>query len=165
MHESETSLSSMTAEIRKEKQLLNETTKSVIEKIRNGDFENIRKGKYFVSSLCGFSFNKLDFGWGKPTGTSHAFRSSNANAVMLMDTVDDDGIEAMVFLEKECMEIFENDKEMLSYCLPGQSLQRQTAFGRKELLFGSNIASEGHNLLLLKAVQDKLLRKANTQQI
>ncbi|KAL8223806.1 hypothetical protein R6Q57_019281 [Mikania cordata] len=37
-------------------------------------------------------------------GTSHAFRFHYANVVMLMDTVDDDGIETMVVLEKECMD-------------------------------------------------------------
>ncbi|KAD6454669.1 hypothetical protein E3N88_09375 [Mikania micrantha] len=75
MHESETSLSLVTAEIRKEKQLLYgiktiqdsiKSTKSVIGKLRNGKFENIHMGKYHVSSVCGFGFNKLDFGWGKP---------------------------------------------------------------------------------------------------
>ncbi|KAL8242537.1 hypothetical protein R6Q59_012839 [Mikania micrantha] len=129
MHESETSLSSVTAEIRKEKQLLDgiqsmqdivESINSIIEKMRNGDLENFPNGIYWVSSICGLGFNKVDFGWGKPTGTYHAFRLHNANAVILMDTIDDDGIEAMVVLEKECMDVFENDKEMLSYCLPAQ---------------------------------------------
>ncbi|KAL8242534.1 hypothetical protein R6Q59_012836 [Mikania micrantha] len=87
--------------------------------MRNGDLENFPNGMYWVTSLCGFGFNKVDIGWGKPTGTSHALRATNGKVIMLMDTADDDGIEAMVFLENECMEIFENDKEMLSYCLPG----------------------------------------------
>ncbi|KAL8242522.1 hypothetical protein R6Q59_012824 [Mikania micrantha] len=125
MHESQTSLSLVAAEIRKEKQLLDgiktmqdsiESTKSVIEQIKNGKFENIHKGKYHVSSACGFGLNKLDFGWGKPMGTFVEFKSINANTVVLMDTIDDDGIEVMVFLDKETMEIFENDNEMLSYC-------------------------------------------------
>ncbi|KAD6454701.1 hypothetical protein E3N88_09407 [Mikania micrantha] len=60
MHESETSLSLVTAEIRKEKQLLYgiktiqdsiKSTKSVIGKLRNGKFENIHMGKYHVSSV------------------------------------------------------------------------------------------------------------------
>ncbi|KAD2394327.1 hypothetical protein E3N88_41304 [Mikania micrantha] len=63
--------------------------------MRNGDLENFPNGMYWVTSLCGFGFNKVDFGWGKPTGTSHAVRSANAKAIVLMDTVDDDGIEAM----------------------------------------------------------------------
>ncbi|KAD2394328.1 hypothetical protein E3N88_41305 [Mikania micrantha] len=96
-----------------------ESTKSFLEKMRNGDLENFPNGMYWVTSLCGFGFNKVDIGWGKPTGTSHALRATNGKVIMLMDTADDDGIEAMVFLENECMEIFENDKEMLSYCLPG----------------------------------------------
>ncbi|KAL8242531.1 hypothetical protein R6Q59_012833 [Mikania micrantha] len=77
-----------------------ESTKSFMQKMRNGDLENFPNGMYWVTSLCGFGFNKVDFGWGKPTGTSHAVRSANAKAIVLMDTVDDDGIEAMVFLKK-----------------------------------------------------------------
>ncbi|KAD2394321.1 hypothetical protein E3N88_41298 [Mikania micrantha] len=105
MHESQTSLSLVAAEIRKEKQLLDgiktmqdsiESTKSVIEQIKNGKFENIHKGKYHVSSACGFGLNKLDFGWGKPMGTFVEFKSINANTVVLMDTIDDDGIEPYI---------------------------------------------------------------------
>ncbi|MFS8022801.1 putative chloramphenicol acetyltransferase-like domain superfamily [Helianthus anomalus] len=34
----------------------------------------------------------------------------------LIDTPDSDGIEAWVLLDKERMEIFENDMELLSFC-------------------------------------------------
>ncbi|KAD2393089.1 hypothetical protein R6Q59_012821 [Mikania micrantha] len=126
MHESETSLSMVSAEMRKKKlqldqgiqslQQLVDDLKSFLAKLTNEDLENVAKETYWCSSLCGFRFNKLDFGWGKPMGTSHAARCVDRNGFVLMDTADGDGIEVMMFLEKECMEIFENNKELLSYC-------------------------------------------------
>ncbi|KAL8223809.1 hypothetical protein R6Q57_019284 [Mikania cordata] len=125
-HAGETSLSVVSGEIRKKKlqldqgirsvQHLVEDSKSFHAEVGNEDLENVAKGSYWCSSLCGFRFNKLDFGWGKPMGTTYAVRFIDRNAFVLMDTADGDGIEVMMFLEKECMDIFENDKEMLSYC-------------------------------------------------
>ncbi|KAF5787466.1 putative deacetylvindoline O-acetyltransferase [Helianthus annuus] len=122
-HTSDTSISSVVAEIKKQKlefegiqsvQQLAENTKS--SKVRNQDLENIGEGSYYCSSLCGFPYSKLDFGWGKPMGTTLATKSTGKNGFVLMDKADGDGIEALVMLEEEHMKIFENDKEMLSYC-------------------------------------------------
>ncbi|KAL8242376.1 hypothetical protein R6Q59_012678 [Mikania micrantha] len=125
-HAGETSLSVVSAEIRKKKlqldqgirsvQHLVEDSKSFHAELGNEDLENVTKGSYWCSSLCGFRFNKLDFGWGKPMGTTYAVRYVDRNGIVLMDTADGDGIEVVMFLEKESMEIFENDKELLSYC-------------------------------------------------
>ncbi|KAD2393086.1 hypothetical protein R6Q59_012822 [Mikania micrantha] len=126
MHTSETSLSMVSAKMREKKlqldqgiqslQQLVDDLKSFLAKLTNEDLENVAKGSYWCSSLCGFGFNKLDFGWGKPMGITHALRYVERNGFVLMDTADGDGIEVMMFLEKECMEIFEKDKELLSYC-------------------------------------------------
>ncbi|MFS7979836.1 putative deacetylvindoline O-acetyltransferase [Helianthus anomalus] len=118
-----TSISTVVEEIKKQKlefegiqsvQQLAENTRS--SKVRNQDLENIGEGSYYCSSLCGFPYSKLDFGWGKPMGTTLATKSTGKNGFVLMDKADGDGIEALVMLEEEHMKIFENDKEMLSYC-------------------------------------------------
>ncbi|KAI3740688.1 hypothetical protein L2E82_31159 [Cichorium intybus] len=78
--------------------------------------EDVAQRSYWCSSLCGFPFNKADFGWGKPMGVSFPIRSQERIGFLLSDAADGDGIEVQVNLEKEDMEIFENDKEMLSFC-------------------------------------------------
>ncbi|KAI7756657.1 hypothetical protein M8C21_015201, partial [Ambrosia artemisiifolia] len=103
-------------------QQLAEKSKLLRSKVLSGDLENVDKGSYFCSSLCGFPYRKLDFGWGKPMGTTLATRSTGKNGFVLMDTPDGDGIEALVMLEEQHMKIFENDKEMLSFCRKGGGL-------------------------------------------
>ncbi|KAI3797388.1 hypothetical protein L1987_32644 [Smallanthus sonchifolius] len=124
-HISETSLTNLVAEIKKEKmrfgriqsvQEAAKNMKSLISILRYQDLENGPNRKYGFSSLCGFSFDKVDFGWGKPMATAFAFRSVAENSFLLLDAVDGNGIEARVILDKEVMEIFQNDKEMLSFC-------------------------------------------------
>ncbi|MFS7892695.1 putative deacetylvindoline O-acetyltransferase [Helianthus anomalus] len=124
-HESQTSISMLVAEIKKQKlqlkgvQSVEQAAKSmelVHSKFRNDDLEHLANGSYASSSLCGMAFGKVDFGWGKPTAKAFAFRSAGRNAFLLMDSTDGDGIEAHVILEKEDMEIFQNDKELLSFC-------------------------------------------------
>ncbi|XP_023760653.1 acyltransferase Pun1 [Lactuca sativa] len=122
---SETSLSVMVEEMKKEKSQLEgipsvehaaENFKTLKLKLGNEDIEDVIQRSYWCSSLCGFPYNKVDFGWGKPMGASLAVRSADRIGFLLTDTPDGDGIEALVVLEKEDMEIFENDKEMLSFC-------------------------------------------------
>ncbi|CAI9264240.1 unnamed protein product [Lactuca saligna] len=124
-HASETSLSVMVEEMKKEKSKLEgipnvehaaENFKTLKLKLGNEDIEDVTQRSYWCSSLCGFPYNKVDFGWGKPMGASIAVRSADRIGFLLTDTPDGDGIEALVVLEKEDMEIFENDKEMLSFC-------------------------------------------------
>ncbi|XP_071687846.1 acylsugar acyltransferase 3-like [Rutidosis leptorrhynchoides] len=128
IHRSETaSLATIVTQLKKEKlqvegienvQQVVENVKSLRAKLENPDLENFAKGSYWCSSFCGFPFNKLDFGWGKPMGITLALNTKNPkkNGFVLMDTPFGDGIEAFVTLEKECMDIFENDKELLSFC-------------------------------------------------
>ncbi|KAI3767473.1 hypothetical protein L2E82_17606 [Cichorium intybus] len=123
-HETEISLSAMTAEIKKAKSQLQgvqsvqhaaENLQSLMSKFVNEGFEDVAKRSYVCSSLCGFPFNKVDFGWGKPTSGILALKPADSNGFVLKDTPDGDGIEALVILEKEDMEIFQNDKELLSF--------------------------------------------------
>ncbi|XP_071691926.1 acyltransferase Pun1-like [Rutidosis leptorrhynchoides] len=126
-HSSETtSLTTVVTQLKKEKlqldgignvHLVVENVKSLRAKLGSPDLENFAKGSYWCSSLCGFPYNKLDFGWGKPMGITLALNTKNPkNGFVLMDTPFGDGIEAFVTLENECMDIFENDKELLSFC-------------------------------------------------
>ncbi|KAK9048843.1 hypothetical protein SSX86_032191 [Deinandra increscens subsp. villosa] len=123
--ESEISLSKVVSEIKKEKMELNrvqsmqqavENVESFMSRLGDEDLENVAKRSIWCSSLCGFPYNKVDFGWGKATGATVILGSSNRTGFMLMDTPDGSGIQARVVLGKENMEMFENDKELLSFC-------------------------------------------------
>ncbi|MFS7926496.1 putative deacetylvindoline O-acetyltransferase [Helianthus anomalus] len=102
-HESETSLSELVGEIKNRKLQLE-------------GIQSVQQRSYTCSSLCGYPFNKVDFEWGKPMATAIALRSAGQNSFVLMDTADGDGIQAHVSLESQDMEIFQNDKELLSFC-------------------------------------------------
>ncbi|XP_071707858.1 epi-neemfruitin B synthase L1AT-like [Rutidosis leptorrhynchoides] len=126
-HTSETSLSRVVEDIKKTMseelagiqsvQQIGEYMKVSRSNMRNqNNLAKVVNGSYWCSSLCGFPFKKMDFGWGKPVSTNLALRSTHKNGFMLVDTINGDGIEALVLLEKENMDIFENDKEMLSFC-------------------------------------------------
>ncbi|KAL9998200.1 putative deacetylvindoline O-acetyltransferase [Helianthus debilis subsp. tardiflorus] len=125
-HESETSLSMLVGEIKKLKlqlegvqsvQQATENIKLAQSKLVNDEeLETLAKRSYTCSSLCGYPFNKVDFGWGKPMATAIALRSAGQSSFVLMDTADGDGIQAHVSLESQDMEIFQNDKELLSFC-------------------------------------------------
>nr|GFA95880.1 hypothetical protein [Tanacetum cinerariifolium] len=77
--------------------------------------EDVARRAYCISSFCGFPFYKADFGWGNPDGCNNLSKNIGHPFIVLMDTPDGDGIEALVSLVKEDMEIFEKDKEMLSF--------------------------------------------------
>ncbi|GKA24552.1 putative transferase, chloramphenicol acetyltransferase-like domain protein [Tanacetum coccineum] len=125
MDASDVSLSMLVSGIKKEKLQLKEiqSVQQAADNMRifhsrlfDGSLEDVIKRSYWCSSLCGFPYDKMGFGWGKPTGASFPVRSPNFNGFMLMDTPDGDAIEAIVNLEKVEMEIFENDTEILSIC-------------------------------------------------
>ncbi|GKD47334.1 putative transferase, chloramphenicol acetyltransferase-like domain protein [Tanacetum coccineum] len=127
MHESELLLHLLVGEIKKEKMRL-ELVQSVQQAAKKSkmlrknleneikDLENVANQTFCGSSFCGFSYNKVDFGWGKPAGATLPVRSVGITSFVLVDTADGYGVEARVNLKKENMEIFENDKEMLSFC-------------------------------------------------
>ncbi|KAD6794667.1 hypothetical protein E3N88_05563 [Mikania micrantha] len=121
----ESSLSMVVSEIKKHKLQLDgiESVQQVAEilnsnrsKLRNQRPEAAGDVLVWCSSLCGFPINKLDFGWGNPTGTIPAIRSLHKNGFMLIDTPNGDGIEAWVVMEKQLMEVFENHKDLLPFC-------------------------------------------------
>ncbi|MFS7926495.1 putative deacetylvindoline O-acetyltransferase [Helianthus anomalus] len=125
-HESETFLSELVGEIKKQKlqlegiQSVQQATDNIkllqSRLVSDQELETLAKRSYTCSSLCGYPFNKVDFGWGKPMATAIAIRSVGQNSIVLMDTADGDGIQAHVCLERKDMEIFQNDKELLSFC-------------------------------------------------
>ncbi|MFS7926501.1 putative deacetylvindoline O-acetyltransferase [Helianthus anomalus] len=126
-HACETSLSMLVREIKKQKSQLEgvksmqqstENYKLLMSKLENDDqdLKTLIRRTYTCNSLCGFPFNKVDFGWGKPMATAIAFRSARQNSLVLIDSAYGDGIEAHVTLEIQDMEVFQNDKELLSFC-------------------------------------------------
>ncbi|MFS7985267.1 putative deacetylvindoline O-acetyltransferase [Helianthus anomalus] len=124
-HESETSLSALVSEIRKQKmevesvqsqELARQNIDSIMSRLGNEDLENVAHRFFCCSSLCGLGFNNVNFGWGNPGVASITYMSSKQSGSMLMDTPNGDGIEAWVSLETQDMKIFQNDKELLSFC-------------------------------------------------
>ncbi|XP_057451796.1 stemmadenine O-acetyltransferase-like [Lotus japonicus] len=68
----------------------------------------------FISSWCKFSIYDADFGWGKPVWVTTS-GCPVRNCIVLMDTRDGDGIEAIVNMEEKDMAKFEHDMELLQY--------------------------------------------------
>ncbi|KAM7503064.1 hypothetical protein LguiB_001968 [Lonicera macranthoides] len=118
----------ITLETRKESEsklnlLVNQINKGVmqIRDLKNLDankywkaYEDIQSKKYKVylsSSLCGFPFYKVDFGWGKPIRVSTGTTSLN-NMFVLLDTPRGDGIEALVSLTEQDMAAFKVYEEL-----------------------------------------------------
>lgn len=76
---------------------------------------------YFYSSVSRFPIYHVDFGWGKPvwvTMPNYMFK----NVVMLLGTRDGAGIEALVTLSVEDMELFERDKDLLEFAALNPSI-------------------------------------------
>ncbi|KAL3497724.1 hypothetical protein ACH5RR_040456 [Cinchona calisaya] len=71
---------------------------------------------YACSSWCRFSFNEMNFGWGKPiwVGTVSVKKK---NTFILMDSSKPGGIEVLVTLEEDKMAIFEKDEELLRFAI------------------------------------------------
>ena len=120
MNTSETSLNVVASKIRKEKEQLERRVQSIKQAAENHksvlsvlEREDVARRAYCCSSFCGFPFYKVDFGWGNPTGATIYLKNAGIPFILLMDTRDGDGVEALVSLVKEDMEIFEKDKEML----------------------------------------------------
>ncbi|KAJ0610619.1 putative alcohol O-acetyltransferase [Helianthus annuus] len=68
----------------------------------------------FASSLLNSRIYELDFGWGKPIWF-YITNNGMARYMFLNDTLKGGGVEAIVTLSPEEMEIFEHDPELLSY--------------------------------------------------
>ncbi|KAD3642271.1 hypothetical protein R6Q59_004886 [Mikania micrantha] len=70
---------------------------------------------YNFSSLCRFPLYEVDFGWGKPVQVLLQNETLVGRVTHLMDTPSGDGIEATVRLQKEEMDVFQHDNELLEY--------------------------------------------------
>jgi len=73
------------------------------------------KNLFTFSSWCRFPIYEADFGWGKPTWVTTTSCCSSNKLIVLMDTRDGDGIEAIVNMEENYMAKFEHDFELLQY--------------------------------------------------
>ncbi|XP_061352955.1 stemmadenine O-acetyltransferase-like [Gastrolobium bilobum] len=73
-----------------------------------------KESSFFFASWCRFPIYEADFGWGKPIWVTTSGCSAR-NSIILMDTRDGDGIEALVFMEEKDMVMFERDVELLQY--------------------------------------------------
>ena len=69
---------------------------------------------YIYYSLCRFPSYGIDFGWGKPVKIT--ISGIMQNFTVLLDTPNNDGIEAIVCLDKEDMKTIQNDPELLVFC-------------------------------------------------
>ncbi|XP_027921076.1 acylsugar acyltransferase 3-like [Vigna unguiculata] len=66
------------------------------------------------ASWCRFPMYEADFGWGKPSWVTTS-ECPVKNSVVLMDTRDGEGIEALVNMEEHDMAKFERDIHLLQY--------------------------------------------------
>ncbi|GJS84740.1 pelargonidin 3-O-(6-caffeoylglucoside) 5-O-(6-O-malonylglucoside) 4'''-malonyltransferase-like protein [Tanacetum coccineum] len=71
---------------------------------------------YAVTSWCKFSFNKADFGWGKPVWRSTG-QFAAQNFVVMMDDQEGDGIEAWVHFDEKRMRQLEQDPDIKAYAI------------------------------------------------
>lgn len=69
---------------------------------------------YRCSSWCRFPIYEADFGWGKPIWVTIA-SCVLKNTIFLIDTRNGEGIEVYVNLEKQHMDMFERDPELLAF--------------------------------------------------
>jgi shikimate O-hydroxycinnamoyltransferase len=73
------------------------------------------KKLFTFSSWCRFPIYETDFGWGKPTWVTSTSSCSSTKLIVLMDTRDGDGFEAIVIMEENYIAKFEHDFELLQY--------------------------------------------------
>ncbi|KAE9610496.1 hypothetical protein Lal_00029628 [Lupinus albus] len=73
-----------------------------------------KKTMFLFTSWCRYPMYEVDFGWGKPIWVTTS-DCPMKNTIVLMDTRDGKGIEALVNLEDKDMAMFECDVELLHY--------------------------------------------------
>ncbi|KAK7359426.1 hypothetical protein VNO77_01386 [Canavalia gladiata] len=79
-----------------------------------GDCDEKSESLFIFASWCRFPMYEADFGWGKPIWVTTS-GCPTRNGILLMDTRDGDGIEALVNMEEEDMAKFQRDFELLQY--------------------------------------------------
>ncbi|KAJ7964790.1 vinorine synthase-like [Quillaja saponaria] len=70
---------------------------------------------YICASWCRCPLFETDFGWGKPAWIISVVNHLMTNTIHLLDTKDVDGVEALVHLDEEEMNIFENIEDLLKF--------------------------------------------------
>lgn len=70
---------------------------------------------YVCTSICRSPVYGIDFGWGKPIKVSVGGNALE-NRFIFLDAPNGDGIEALVCLRKQDMEIIQSDPELLEFC-------------------------------------------------
>lgn len=86
----------------------NYKAKESVEMWRNpGDYS-----VYLCTSWCKFPLYEADFGWGKPI-LINVPKLLYKNLILLMDSKDGEGIEAIVSLDKEEMVVFQQNVEQI----------------------------------------------------
>ncbi|KAK4260267.1 hypothetical protein QN277_003409 [Acacia crassicarpa] len=75
---------------------------------------------YKCTSWCRFPLYEVDYGWGNPVWMS-SVNKIVSNTVALMD-VKDGGVEALMTLNEQEMDIFEQHQELLQYALLNPSI-------------------------------------------
>ncbi|KDP38750.1 hypothetical protein JCGZ_04103 [Jatropha curcas] len=76
---------------------------------------------YSFTSLCGFPFYDVDFGWGKPIWTV-VTNLVLKNYVVMLDMKDRKGVEVWMSLSEEDMPLFEANGELLEFASVNPSL-------------------------------------------
>ncbi|KAI3739121.1 hypothetical protein L2E82_29515 [Cichorium intybus] len=69
---------------------------------------------YIYTVINRFPTYGIDFGWGKPIKVTVG--GVVKNLIIMMDTPNGDGIDALVSLEREEMKIIQEDPELLAFC-------------------------------------------------
>ncbi|KAJ4822312.1 hypothetical protein Tsubulata_025211 [Turnera subulata] len=68
---------------------------------------------YISSSWCRCSIYEADHGWGKPSCVTMPMNQKLRNVIVLVETFDGDGVEALLTLDENSMHIFEQDPEII----------------------------------------------------
>ncbi|XP_061996150.1 BAHD acyltransferase At5g47980-like [Rosa rugosa] len=69
---------------------------------------------YAITSWCRFGFYEANFGWGKPSWATIPGMPFK-NVIVLIDTKDGEGMEAIVSFKEKDMAVIETNKELLAY--------------------------------------------------
>ncbi|CAI0418052.1 unnamed protein product [Linum tenue] len=83
-----------------------------IEETRKGLKAEEAEKVYVSSSWCRFQLYEADFGWGKPVWVTCGIREPK---IVLLDTREGGGIEALVCLEEGEMAVFQHDQMLLDF--------------------------------------------------